>query len=496
MREGQHEHKLVLRKCQFLQIEKNQMLEGLIVLDPGGGPLPEQIYRAIGAAAHSGRLKPGAALPSSRQLAAGLGVSRNSVNAGYELLRADGIVAVRPGAAPRVVARPDLERIHIEGVSEARGLSRRGIAIAVDLRGQRRPGRLEPGAPDETLFPADLWARTLRRVARRKFGEAAIYGALDGLPRLKALLADHLARQRGVSAVPEQVLIVPSTQSALALAAQCLADPGDTVLVESPGYFGARTAFAGAGLVTRALEVDAQGADPAGIDLADAPRLIYVTPSHHYPTGARMTLQRRMDLLQATRRAGAVVLEDDYDSEFLWHGRGIAALQGISAGPEVIYLGTTAKSLLPGLRLSYMVVPSELAASFSQAQRNLGLRVNIHAQAAFADLIESGALATHLRRIAKTYEARGRLLVETLRERFGSALAVDMPMGGLQAVARFTTPRDDTAIAASLAVEGFETPALSSYCAGVKRSGLIIGFADATTGRVARFAGRLERLLV
>src|SRR5690606_14699749 len=124
--------------------------------------------------------------------------------------------------------------------------------------------------------------------------------------------------------------------------------------------------------------------------LADAPRLIYVTPSHHYPTGARMTLQRRMDLLQATRRAGAVVLEDDYDSEFLWHGRAIAALQGISAGPEVIYLGTTAKSLLPGLRLSYMVVPSELVASFSQAQRNLGLRVNIHAQAAFADLIESG----------------------------------------------------------------------------------------------------------
>lgn len=474
------------------------MLDGLIVLDPGGGPLPEQIYRAIGAAARSGRLKPGLALPSSRQLAAGLGISRNSVNAGYELLRAEGVVAVRPGAAPRVAARTGMERASLASPGEGRGLSRRGVAASRNLRGERGPrhsGQLEPGGPDEALFPADLWARTLRRAARQTFGDAARYEAQEGLPRLRSVLADYLARQRGVSATPEQILILPSTQAALALAAHCLADPGDTAFVESPGYFGARTAFAGAGLVTRALEVDGQGADPSGIG-AEAPRLIYVTPSHHYPTGARMTLQRRMDLLHAARRTGAVVLEDDYDSEFLWHGRAIAALQGISEGSEVIYLGTTAKSLLPGLRLAYMVVPAELAAPFAQAQRNLGLRVNIHTQAAFADLVESGALAAHLRRIAKIYEERGRLLVEKLRARLGSTLEIDMPMGGLQIVARFTEPRDDVAIARALAAEGFETPALSSYCAGEKRLGLIIGFADATDKRVTRFADRLERLLV
>ncbi|WMT89600.1 PLP-dependent aminotransferase family protein [Pelagibacterium sp. H642] len=474
------------------------MLEGLIVIDPAGGPLPEQIYRAIGAAARSGKLKAGAVLPSSRQLAAGLGISRNSVNAGYELLRADGVVAVRPGAAPRIVTGTDLERASLSGAGDARGLSRRGEAIAVNLRGkrgQRHSGYLEPGAPDEALFPADLWARTLRRVARQKFGDAAIYEALEGLPRLKSVLADYLARQRGVNAGPDQILIVPSTQSGLALAAQCLSDPGDTGLVESPGYFGVRTAFAGAGLVTRALEVDGQGVDPSGIERSGA-RLVYVTPSHQYPTGARMPLQRRMDLLQAARRMGAIVLEDDYDSEFLWNGRAIAALQGISDGAEVIYLGTTAKSLLPGLRLAYMVVPKDLAGPLAQAQRNLGLRINIHTQAAFADLIESGALATHLKRIAKTYEERGRLLVETLRERFGADLEVNMPMGGLQVVARFARPRDDGPVAAALAAEGFETPSLSSYCAGEKRSGLIIGFADATPKRVARFADRLEQALV
>ena len=474
------------------------MLEGLIVLNPDGGPLPEQIYRAIGEAARSGRLKPGAVLPSSRQLAEGLGISRNSVNAGYELLRADGVVEVRQGTAPRILARGDMEKGRLNGAGQAPSLSRRGQEISVNLRaaqGERHAGQLEPGAPDEALFPADLWARTLRRVARQRFGAAAIYGDLEGLPRLKLALADYLSRQRGVSADPGQVLIVPSTQSALALAAQCLADPGDVGLVESPGYFGARTAFAGAGLVTEALEVDGQGADPAPVAASGA-RLIYVTPSHHYPTGGRMPLQRRMDLLRAARDLGATILEDDYDSEFLWQGRAIAALQGISEGMEVIYMGTTAKSLLPGLRLAYMVVPPGLVAPLAQAQRNLGLRVNIHAQAAYAELIESGALITHLRRIAKTYEERGRLMVETLRARFGATLAVDMPMGGLQVVASFASPRDDVAIARALAREGFETPALSSYCAGERRSGLIIGFADATPARLSRFADRLERALV
>lgn len=474
------------------------MLEGLIVLERSGAPLPEQIYRAVGEAARSGRLKAGSVLPSSRQLAAGLGISRNSVNAAYELLRADGVIAVRAGAAPQVVARAELEAAELDGAGAHVRLSQRGEALARDLRnwrGGRHAGQLEPGAPDEALFPADLWARTLRRVARQKFGEAAIYGDVEGLPSLKSALAEHLARHRGVSATASQVIVVPSIQAGLSLAAQCLADPGEVGVVESPGYFGARTAFAGAGLVTKALEVDEQGADPAALAGSGA-RLVYVTPSHHYPTGARMNLQRRMDLLEAVRREGAVVLEDDYDSEFLWQGRAIAALQGISRGGEVIYLGTTAKSLLPGLRLAYMVVPDTLAGPLRQAQRNMGLRVNIHAQAAYAELIESGALVTHLKRIARLYEARGRLLVETLRKRLGGAIDIAMPMGGLQTVMGFADRVDDTKVAVRLAEEGFETPALSSYCAGNRRKGLVVGFADATDKRVARFAGLLEGLLV
>lgn len=473
------------------------MFENIVVIDRSGKPLPQQIYRAISDAVSDGRVPSGMRLPSSRQLADDLSVSRNSVNAAYELLRADGVIAIRPGAAPSVSGPAQFDTARSPDTPRTvPTLSHRGEALAVNLRGKRRhrATELEPGAPDEALFPSDLWARTLRRVARRRYGADAIYENIEGLPRLRTALAGHLHRQRGVVAKPEQILIIPSIQAGLTLAAQCLSAQGQTALVESPGYFGARTAFAGAGLDILPLETDDDGADPSAIGAAD-PRLIYVTPSHHYPTGARMPLQRRLDLLAAARQSGAIVFEDDYDSEFLWHGRAIAALQGIAGGNEVIYFGTTAKSLLPGLRLAHMVVPELLAMPLAQAQRNMGLRVNLHAQAAYAEMIETGALATHLNRIAKHYEARGRLLVETLGKAFGDTMAIAMPMGGLQTVARLADGFDDRAISDALAKDGFDTPALSTYCTGIKRSGLIIGFADATPDRLARFSASLDRVL-
>lgn len=474
------------------------MLDGLVRIDPARGPLPEQISHAVAQAVRAGRLKPGAHLPGSRQLATRLGISRNSVNAAYELLRAQGIIAIRHGAAPRVAIESAFEAVESEGQAERVSLSRRGELLSLDLRGPAGlggTGQLEPGAPDEDLFPAVLWARALRRAARRRFGKASAYADMQGLPHLRAVLADHLSRQRGVAATAGQIIVLPSTQAALTLVAQCLADPGEVAWVESPGYFGARTAFAAAGLDVRGIAVDEHGADPSKIACGPPPRLIYVTPSHQFPTGARMTLQRRLELLESARRVGAVIVEDDYDSEFLWQGRAIAALQGISRGEEVVYLGTTAKSLLPGLRLAYMVVPPSLAEPVTQAQRNLGLRANIHAQAAFADLIESGIFVTHLRRLGKLYAARGSMLVQGVRSRVGGRADIAMPMGGLQTVIRFASRVDDAVIAGSLVEEGFETPALSRYCVGAPQAGLVVGFADATEKRVTRFADCLARAL-
>ncbi|MCD7060408.1 PLP-dependent aminotransferase family protein [Pelagibacterium xiamenense] len=474
-----------------MTFSEDQFVADLIALDRDGGALPEQIYHAVGDAVRTGRIPPEGALPSSRALARELGVSRNTVNAAYELLRADGIIAVRQGAAPRIGAGPEIERARSAPRVHAPRLSARGAHLAERRRqAMSDVGLLEPGAPVEDLFPADEWARCLRRVARRRYGAEAMYANVAGLQSLRVALAEHLQRWRGVVATPEQLIVVPSAQAALTLAALCLADPGDTALVESPGYWGARIAFAQAQLQLRALEVDADGADPDCAADANA-RLIYVTPSHQFPTGARMPLTRRMALLERARRSGAVILEDDYDSAFLWRGRTIAAMQGISAGAEVIYLGTASKSLLPGLRLAYMVVPEPLVEAFSQVQRHMGLRVNIHAQAALAEFIETGALTTHLRRIARTYEARGRLLVETLRLVLGDRVEVEMPMGGVQTVVTFRGAVDDEAVSLRMQKAGFNTPALSGYCIGEPRVGLIVGFAEATPDIAARFARTL-----
>ncbi|WP_404402519.1 PLP-dependent aminotransferase family protein [Pelagibacterium halotolerans] len=475
-----------------MEISKNQFVADLIAFDRNGGALPEQIYHAVGDAVRAGRIPPERALPSSRTLARELGVSRNTVNAAYELLRADGIISVRQGAAPRIGTGPELERGRAALRVQPPHLSTRGEHLAKQRRHRMLDvGLLEPGAPVEDLFPADEWARCLRRVARRQYGAEAMYANVTGLERLQVALAGHLERWRGVVAKPEQLLIVPSTQASLTLAGLCLADPGDTALVESPGYWGARIAFAQTQLEVRALEVDADGADPDSAGDVNA-RLIYVTPSHQFPTGTRMPLTRRMALLERARTSGAVILEDDYDSAFLWRGRTIAAMQGISAGAEVIYLGTASKSLLPGLRLAYMVVPEPLVPAFSQVQRDMGLRVNIHAQAALAEFIESGALTTHLRRITRIYEARGRLLIDTLRTVLGDRIEADMPMGGVQTVISFRGPVDDEAVSQRMQATGFNTPALSGYCIGKPRSGLIVGFAEATPDIAQRFARTLS----
>lgn len=475
------------------------MLDGLIAIDRAAGAIPEQIYRALRGAAREGRLRPGMELPSSRRLAEVLGISRNSVNAGYELLRAEGVIAVRQGAVPAIAETAVLDGVAAEPNATAPQFSARGAALSSDLRSSaymRRDGLLQPGTPDEALFPTDLWARALRRAARRRYGEDAIYAHADGLPALKAILVDYLRQSRGIVAGADELIVLPTTQAGLVLAAQCLCEPGQAAWMETPGYFGARAAFEGAGLSVVPMPVDAEGADVEAIT-ADAPlpRILYVTPSHQYPTGARMTLGRRQTLLNTARTCGALVLEDDYDSEFLWHGRAIAALQGLSAVGEVIYFGTTAKSLLPGLRLAYMVAPPALAELFRRAQRNMGMLANLHAQAAFADLVESGHYGTQLKRITRIYEARGRLLVETLRARLGDRICVTMPMGGLQMAVDLPGVGDDRTVALAMARAGFNAPALSAYCIGASRPGLVVGFSQADAPVVEQFAQALERAL-
>jgi len=469
------------------------LLEGLIRLDRAAAmPLTEQIYRQIREGVRGGRIGGGLRLPSSRALAGALGVSRNTVTAAYELLQAEGVVSVGRGAAPAVMAPAATPRPAATAAATMH-LAERGTRLASDrydgayLLGS---GAFRPGRPDPALFPRDLWARSLRRATRVLGGDSLLYEHREGLPALRAVLADYLAGSRGVVAMPEQIHVVPSVQSALAMIATCLADPGDNVWIEDPGYLGARAAFAG--LALDPLPVDGEGADPTA--MKRTPRLIYVTPSHQYPTGARMSLPRRIALLAAARRHRAIVIEDDYDSEFLWQGRPIPALQALGAS-EVIYLGTVAKSLLPGLRLAYLILPPGLCAAFRPVQSNLGLLANVHAQAAFADFIDGGHYRAHLKRISTVYEGRALTLAAAIRAACGDAVVVPTPQGGLQMTVGFGEAVDDRAVAGALAAEGYGPSILSALCLGARRSGLVVGFAEASAADAARFAAALARAL-
>lgn len=447
-------------------------------------PLSVQLYRDLLAAILAGRVM--GSLPSSRAAARTLGLSRNTVNAAYDLLRAEGAVTISAGAAPQILPRATGSRDSVALPNSLPMFRPRGQQWADSAPARLRGGLMAPGHPDESLFPNDEWAMLLRRAARHSYGPTFAYENYSGLPELCATLAHRLRIDRGMLVTPDQVLITPGCQSALILAALTLAEPGEPALIEDPGYNGAKAAFLGAGLAIHPIPVDGEGANPQG---APPARLIYLTPANQYPLGARLSLKRREAILAHARRHDALIIEDDYDSEFLWHGREIAALQA-SAPERVITIGTAAKALMPALRLGWMVVPSHLAAGLKTAQRNLGLGANLHAQAALAAMMDQGRFRAHLHKIARAYGDRGRALAASVRQVPG--VRVNDPSGGVQLTIRLPVGGEAAALAA-LRAKGFGTAPLSDYCLGSPQDGLITGFAEATPGRILRFTEALRR---
>ncbi|MCV0426885.1 MAG: PLP-dependent aminotransferase family protein [Roseibium sp.] len=477
--------------------------EGILSLDRSSDvSLSEQIYRGFRDAVRKGLLSSGTRLPSTRRLAAMLEVGRNTVNAAYDLLQAEGIIFVRTGAAPRIMNGLPLEGMTHNRSSTARkrSLSKRGILMSDNIRGVGwafRHGVLQPGAPALDCFPYEEWARCLRRAARLERSPDLQYQNYTGLPALRQQLSRHLAAERGVRADPEQILVTSSMQSSLSLLAQALSDHGDEAWLENPGYLGAKTAFHAAGLKIRPLPTDEDGADVAATDISKSPsKLIYVTPSHHYPLGARMPLARRLALLEAARASGAVILEDDYDSEFLFAGRPVAALYGLAEEGQVIYLGTFSKSLMPGLRVAYCVVPNDLVQPLTQLMRNMGCSANVQAQAALAHFMDSGCYQKHLKQIRQIYRSRGEQLVDTLRSRLGNRIHVEIPTGNVQVSIMFRERIDDVRLAMDLQSHGFAVSPLSNcYLGSDAKSGLIIGFAGATPPQITKGVEILGNLI-
>jgi GntR family transcriptional regulator/MocR family aminotransferase len=283
-------------------------------------------------------------------------------------------------------------------------------------------------------------------------------------------------------------------RQALDLAARVLIDPGDPVWVEDPGYRPTSAVLRAAGAKLVPVPIDENGLSlAAGCKLEPRPRLICISPSHQYPLGITMSLGRRLALLESARETESFVLEDDYDSEFRYAGRPLAALQGLDQDGRVIYLGTFSKVMFPGVRLGYMVVPDNLLDAFLGIRTLMDAYPSSIAQAALADFIEDGHLAGHIRRMRPLYAERQASLIETMTG-LGDELTLDPAEAGMHLVAKFNSRQDDRAIAGRANDLGIQAPALSSYFQGpVTKAGLVLGYAGVDTERIRKASGLLAK---
>ena len=422
-------------------------------------------------------------------------MARNTVIAVFEQLVAEGYLRSRIGDGTRVAdIEPDLltrpTRIpsktsrarHQEAcIRTSSSLSSRGAAIVGVARDSPAPahGAFQPGLPDIAAFPHRVWARILARHARLPEHARLGYGDAAGDPRLRAAIAAYATATRGVRCAPSRIVVTSGAQAALDLCARLLLDPGDRVWMEEPGYVGARAALLGAGARLEPVPVDADGLDvAAGETLCPDARLAYITPSCQFPLGATLSLERRLLLLDWAERAGAFVIEDDYDSEYRYRGRPIAAVQGIDSGGRVAYVGTFSKTMFPGLRVGYVIAPQGLEAAFAHAVRNTGQAVPQPVQGALAEFIEAGHYGRHVRRMRALYAKRQALLFSLVGEHLRDVLELTPCEAGMQVAGRFVETLDDRAVAAAGARAGLALSPLSGYWMGPEaRTGLNLGYA-------------------
>lgn len=462
-------------------------------------PRQQQLYRLLKEAILDGRLGQGAALPASRLLAADYGIARNTVLYAYQQLQAEGFlladrrgtrVADLPALAGRRAAGPDIER-------RPAGLSRR--ANDLQLRHHEPLLPFAPGVADLNAFPWATWARHLQQAWGEVSARQLAYAAPAGEPRLRQALADDLRARRGVRCSPEQVFVVAGAQVALDACARLLADEGDTVWLESPCYPAARAVMRAAGLQAVQVPVDPAGMAPdPGLWQQRPPRLVYLTPSHQYPLGAVLSLERRLEFL---RRIGTGwIVEDDYDSEFNHARPGyqpLPALQGLQAEAPVVYVGTFSKLLYPGLRIAYMVVPRWAAREFGERVASLYRSGQAVEQRALAGFIGSGALTRHLRRMAPTYRARQASLRRELAAAFGADVEILGGDAGLHLTLSLPDGAPDTEVVRRAADLGVTARALSEYYApetgSAARNGLVLGYGMAEEKLIPELVGRLAK---
>lgn len=459
-------------------------------------------------------MQPGQRMPASRALAERVGVARNTVVAAYTQLQAEGFVVAGHGSGTFV--RPVIrERISAgaAGVRDASAappplLSRRGqryLADPVHRYWIERP--FCPGLFSEELFPRARWNRLTAETLRQSDASQLGRGRSGGAPELRAAIAAHVHATRGVRCSVEQIVLTDGTAQSLSLVARLLCDPGDRVWIEDPCYWAGRRVLEDLGLQLRPIEVDEHGAPPPPAPgPGEAPaRLAYLTPSHQFPTGAVMPPARRLAWLAYAREHGTLLLEDDYDSEFRYNGAPFPSLQGLDAetgaGNRVIYLGSFSKTMFPGIRLAFVIVPPTLADVFASAATDYDRDGDQLLQATMARFIAEGYFASHVRTLRHEFALRRETLVQALHEVLPALASADPPLrilGGRRGVhltLELPEGSDDQAVARAAAARDVTVVPMSAYAVARPRAGLLLSYAGVARERIVRQVQALAPVL-
>jgi GntR family transcriptional regulator/MocR family aminotransferase len=493
-----------------------------------GAPAGRWLYGALRAEILEGRLRPGARLPATRDLARQHGLARGTILEAFEQLKSEGYVEASVGSGT-YVARVLPDRLLEVGraarapraVRTARATRSRAAGEETEKRAPRRlsdygrrvhpfpdqeltPRRaFRPNQPAVDLFPTTLWAQVTARRLRRASANLLLGCPPLGYPPLQEAVAAYLTTARGVNCTPEQVAIVSGVQEALDLVARLFLNPGDRVAIENPGYIGAAFAFEAFGATIVPVPLDDEG-----LTLGDAlkgARLVYVTPAHQFPTGVSMSLPRRLALLEWARSTGALLFEDDYDSEYRYSGRPVPALQGLDRqgrNAQVLFAGSFSKVLFPSLRLGYLVLPEDLVDRFAATQSVTHRHAPLLEQAVLADFLAEGHFGRHIRRMREIYSERLAVLLEEASVHLAGLLTISGGSGieaGLQTVGWLRGGISaETAERAALS-RGVEVTPLSRYgrepmpeSAG---NGLLLGFAAVDVPEIRRGVRELATAL-
>ena len=467
-------------------------------------PLHRQLYQELRQAILSGRLSPNQRLPSTRTLAKSLEISRSTVTLSYEQLLSEGYLETTVGSGTFVSQLPDdlLKLRPLERCDRSQNLPIQLSTYGTNLKSAELsipepdlPINFRYGRPALDQFPVKLWRKLFSRHCGSNLDLLDYSGDRLGYQPLREAIARYLGSTRAVQCEPEQIMITNGYQQALDLVTRLLINPGDTVAIENPGYLGARQVFEMQGAKLLPIAVDHSGLVVKDLLSAPAVKLVYVTPSHQFPTGAVLSLPRRLELLTWAQQTNTVIVEDDYDSEYRYSSRPIPALQGLDRHGLVFYIGTFSKILFPSLRIGYLVVSKPLVSAFARAKWLCDRHSPLLEQQVLADFINEGHLETHLRQMRRLYDQRRQALVQAIGQYLGQASILG-ENAGIHLMVKLNTSLSDEDVIQKAAQVGVGLVTARSYYLQADSQGeFLFGYSELDESQIQEGICRLAQVL-